>query len=263
MAGRDNATRSRPSCGYTRASQSEVLPAADAAHNDHPTAADEREVPTETLLAADGEHVDASGLLADTLAADPDEDDEGDSAPTPAGAPRPLRNLNAARVLILNASYEPLHVCSVKRAVALLMHEVAERVEDADLVLRSPSQTFAVPSVVRLKRYVRRPMRQRVAFNRKNVFRRDEHTCQYCGLRAGDLTLDHVLPRSRGGPTSWENVVACCRRCNARKRDRTPDEARMSLRRHPYAPRFMFSSAYGLLPEIDPIWRKYLPRPRS
>lgn len=174
----------------------------------------------------------------------------------------PLANLNSGRVLILNASFEPLHVCSVKRAVSLLMHEVAERVEESGKVLRSPSSVFPVPSVIRLRRFVRAPFRQRVAFNRKNVFRRDEHTCQYCATRTFDLTLDHVLPRSRGGPTSWENVVACCKACNARKRDRTPEEARMFLRRRPYAPRFMFSSAYGVMPEIDPIWEKYLPLPR-
>ena len=163
-------------------------------------------------------------------------------------------------MLILNASYEPLHVCSVKRAVALLMHDIAERVEDSDKVLRSPSQVFPVPSVIRLKKFVKRPPRHRVAFNRKNVFRRDDHTCQYCLSKTSDLTLDHVLPRSRGGGTTWENVVACCRRCNAKKRDRTPEEAAMLLKRRPYAPRFMFSSAYGILPNIDKIWEKYLPR---
>jgi len=174
----------------------------------------------------------------------------------------PLANLNSGRVLILNASFEPLHVCSVKRAVGLLMHEVAERVEESGKVLRSPNAVFPVPSVIRLQRFVRAPFRQRVAFNRKNVFRRDEHTCQYCATRTFDLTLDHVLPRSRGGPTSWENVVACCKACNARKRDRTPDEARMQLKRRPYAPKFMFSSAYGVMPDIDPIWEKYLPLPK-
>jgi 5-methylcytosine-specific restriction endonuclease McrA len=172
----------------------------------------------------------------------------------------PVANVNATRVLILNASYEPLHVCSVKRAVALLMHDIAERVEDSEKVLRSPSQIFPVPSVIRLKRFVKRPPRQRVAFNRKNVFRRDDHTCQYCLEKSNDLTLDHVLPRSRGGGTTWENVVACCRRCNAQKRDRTPEEARMLLRRNPFAPRFMFSSAYGIVPSIDKIWEKYLPQ---
>jgi 5-methylcytosine-specific restriction endonuclease McrA len=148
----------------------------------------------------------------------------------------------------------------VKRAVSLLMHEAAERVEDGDQVLRAPTSVFPVPSVIRLRRYIRRPHRQRVAFNRKNVFRRDDHACQYCGLHSNDLTLDHVLPRSRGGPTSWNNVVACCRKCNAKKRDRTPDEAGMHLNRRPVAPRFIFSAAYGLLPNIDPIWEKYLPR---
>jgi 5-methylcytosine-specific restriction endonuclease McrA len=188
----------------------------------------------------------------------PDEDD----APPALDGRRPLTNLGSARVLILNASYEPLHVCSLKRAVALLMQEIAERVEDADSVLRSPTSVFAVPTVIKLRRYVKRPHRQRVAFNRKNLFRRDDQTCQYCRVRSNDLTLDHVVPRSRGGPTSWENVVACCRRCNAQKRDRTPEEARMALMRRPAAPTFLFTSAYGLLPDIDPAWEKYLPRAR-
>ena len=171
----------------------------------------------------------------------------------------PLTDPAAARVLILNASFEPLHVCSVKRAIQLIMTEVAVRVEDAEAVLRTPSRVVPVPSVVRLARYVRRPHRQKVAFNRRNLFRRDDHRCQYCRKRGSDLTLDHVLPRSRGGSTSWENVVACCRACNARKRDRTPDEAGMALDRPPKAPRFVFSSAYGLIQDVDPIWRRYLP----
>jgi len=163
-------------------------------------------------------------------------------------------------VLILNASYEPLHVCSVRRAVGLLMHGLAERVEDSGQWLRSPSSRFAVPSVIRLRRYVRRRFRPRVAFNRRNVFRRDNGLCQYCGCRVPDLTLDHVVPRSREGPTSWDNVVACCRSCNSRKRDRTPEEAGMVLLSRPAAPRFPFTAAYGLFPELDPRWEKYLPR---
>ena len=205
---------------------------------------------------------------------DPDAESADDAGATVAGGPtaagddaamtgpRPLTNLGAARVLILNASYEPLHVCSVKRAITLLMQEVAERVLDGDRVLRTPTLVVPVPSVIRLRRYVRRPHRQRVAFNRKNVFRRDDHSCQYCGAHGHDLTLDHVLPRSRGGPTTWENVVACCRRCNASKRDRTPEEARMALRRRPRAPAFMFTSAYGVLPDVDPAWEAYLPTGR-
>lgn len=186
----------------------------------------------------------------------------GESLPHPATDPLPLIDLSAARVLILNASYEPLHICSVKRAIVLLMQEVAERVLNDARVLRTPSQVVPVPSIIRLRRYVRRPHRQRLAFNRKNVFRRDDHTCQYCGRRSHDLTLDHVMPRSRGGPTSWENVVACCRSCNASKRDRTPSEAEMLLRRHPGAPSWLFSTSPGLLADINPAWLPYLPRVR-
>jgi len=186
----------------------------------------------------------------------------GEDPTPPPPAPVPLTDLGAARVLILNASYEPLHICSVKRAIVLLMQEVAERVLDDARVLRAPSQVVPVPSVIRLRRYVRRPHRQRLAFNRKNVFRRDDHTCQYCGTRSHDLTLDHVMPRSRGGPTSWENVVACCRRCNASKRDRTPTEAEMHLRREPSAPNWLFTATPGLLADLNPAWLPYLPRVR-
>jgi 5-methylcytosine-specific restriction endonuclease McrA len=202
----------------------------------------------------------AAGLAADAAEHAGPEPVSAPETTSPRGVePRALTDLSAARVLILNASYEPLHVCSVKRAVNLLMHEVVERVEDSERVLRTPSILFPVPSVVRLRRYVRRPHRQRVAFNRRNVFRRDDQRCQYCGGRSHDLTLDHVVPRSRGGPTSWENVVACCRGCNARKRDRTPEEARMRLIRQPRAPVFLFTAAYGIVPDVDPTWEKYLP----
>ncbi|HEX2863126.1 MAG TPA: HNH endonuclease, partial [Deinococcales bacterium] len=121
-----------------------------------------------------------------------------------------------------------------------------------------PSTVFPVPSVVRLKRYVRRPARYQVAFNRRNVFRRDAHTCQYCGRTGGDMTLDHVVPRSRGGRNSWDNIVTACRECNSRKRDRTPEEANMHLRHRPYAPRFVFSTAYGQPPRLSASWEKYL-----
>jgi len=172
----------------------------------------------------------------------------------------PLEDLASARVLILNASYEALHVCSSKRAVSLLMHEVAERIEDSTQILRSSNYVFNVPSVIRLKKYVYRPHRLEVSFNRKNVFKRDEHSCQYCGTKTGEMTIDHVLPKSRGGKTAWENVVCCCSKCNSKKRDRTPDEANMVLRKRPGKPKFLFSSAFGVLSKIEPNWEKYLPQ---
>jgi len=168
-------------------------------------------------------------------------------------------NLNAPSVLVLNASFEPLHVCSIKRAITLLMSDITERVEDKpDAFLHSPSTQICVPSVIRLKRYVKRPPRFHIAFNRRNVFRRDNHACQYCGHVGGDLTLDHVVPRSRGGKNSWENIVTACRECNSKKRDRTPNEAKMKLTRDPFAPKFVFSTAYGQAPRLDTVWEKYL-----
>ncbi|MFN3266006.1 MAG: HNH endonuclease [Deinococcales bacterium] len=168
-------------------------------------------------------------------------------------------NLNAPTVLVLNASYEPLHVCSIKRAITLLMSDIAIRIEDkAGAFLHSPSTQLPVPNVIRLVKYVKRPPRFHIAFNRRNVFRRDNHTCQYCGKVGGDLTLDHVKPRSRGGRNAWENIVTACRECNSKKRDRTPLEAKMKLLREPFAPKFVFSTAYGQTPKMDAAWEKYI-----
>jgi len=146
----------------------------------------------------------------------------------------------------------------VKRAVSLLMHEVAERVEESGKVLRSPNAVFPVPSVIRLKRFVRTPFRQRVAFNRKNVFRRDDHVCQYCGRHTHDLTLDHVVPRSRGGEHTWENCVACCAPCNHRKADKLLTELGWTLRVVPNPPKGRHWRLLATLPELHPTWLPYL-----
>jgi 5-methylcytosine-specific restriction endonuclease McrA len=162
------------------------------------------------------------------------------------------------RVLVLNASYEPLHVVSVKRALILLLKEKAELLEAAETSWRAETRFFPVPLVIRLVTYVRIPQRLHLPLNRRNVILRDNYACQYCGASASQvtLTLDHVLPRSRGGPTSWENVVAACTVCNQRKGDRLPDEAGMPLHRPPYRPRYL---AIALLGEGTPrdVWGKY------
>lgn len=134
-------------------------------------------------------------------------------------------------VLVLNASYEPLSVVSVRRAIVLLLKEKAELVEAAEAYLRAEQQAFRVPLVIRLVCYVRIPMHLSLPLSRRTVISRDHYTCQYCGCQFGrsDLTLDHVVPRSRGGATAWENVVAACRGCNQRKGNRTPDEAGYAL----------------------------------
>jgi len=163
-------------------------------------------------------------------------------------------------VLVLNASYEPIHVCAVRRALVLMFKGVAEAQESRLQELHSPSATLQAPSVIRLLEYRRIP-RQTRALSRKNILMRDHHTCQYCGrgCGAGELTLDHVLPRSRGGASSWENLVAACRRCNNRKGDRLPEEAGMKLRKRPKP--FSLHTSRSLMRQLggqQETWRKYL-----
>jgi len=139
-----------------------------------------------------------------------------------------------SRALVLNASYEPLCVVAARRAVVLVLGEKAETVAETGLVLHSEHLSVSVPSVVRLRAYVTVPFRRRVAVSRRAVMARDGGLCQYCGTRAD--SIDHVVPRSRGGTHTWDNVVAACRPCNVRKRDRLLHETSMRLRRHPAMP---------------------------
>ena len=137
--------------------------------------------------------------------------------------------------LVLNASYEPLCVVSSRRALMLIIDEKAELLHATERLFRAAHIAFAEPSVVRLWHYVKVPYQARISLNRRAVFARDDHRCQYCGASAENI--DHVIPKSRGGSHSWENVVASCRPCNSRKRDRSPEESGMRLHRAPTAPR--------------------------
>ncbi len=141
---------------------------------------------------------------------------------------------SSRRALVLNATFEPLGIVSSRRAVLLVLDTKAELVHTTDRVFRAERISVPEPSVVRLVRYVYVPRQYRVAVNRRTVFARDSSRCQYCGAAAENL--DHVIPRSKGGPHTWENVVAACRRCNTRKEDRLPHEVGMALRRTPVAP---------------------------
>jgi 5-methylcytosine-specific restriction endonuclease McrA len=137
--------------------------------------------------------------------------------------------------LVLNASYEPLCVVSSRRALMLILDEKAEMLHTTERLYRAARVAFAEPSVVRLWHYVKVPYHARISLNRRAVFARDNHRCQYCGASAENI--DHVIPKSRGGTHSWDNVVASCRPCNSRKRDRSPEESGMRLHRVPTAPR--------------------------
>ena len=163
-------------------------------------------------------------------------------------------------VLVLNASYEPIHVCVVRRALVLVLKGVASAEEQSASQVHSASQAVAVPSVIRLLEYRRIP-RQTRSLSRKNILLRDRHTCQYCSqiFSPIELTLDHVIPRSRGGKSSWENLVTCCRRCNNCKGDRLPEEANMLLQRRPRP--FSLHTSRSLMRQLgsyQETWRKYL-----
>lgn len=166
-------------------------------------------------------------------------------------------------VLLLNASYEPLGIVGIPRAIRLVWKETAEVIElDGDRVLRSPRFVFPAPSVIRLLTYIDVRGRQGRSSNmRARVLMRDRNRCQYCGKKGTtfDLTLDHILPRSRGGRTVAENLCAACQECNNRKSDRTPEEARMPLLSNPSALRYGLdlASVYHAA-QSRPEWRKYI-----
>jgi 5-methylcytosine-specific restriction endonuclease McrA len=159
-------------------------------------------------------------------------------------------------VLVLNQDYSALTVCSVERAIVLMHLQKVHLVEAVDgRFIRSPSMRLPWPSIIRLKAYVRVPYK-RVMLSRRNILQRDHHTCQYCGATS-HLTIDHILPKSRGGRDTWENLVAACVGCNNRKGDHTPEEVGMRLAREPFRPSYvMFIRDF--VGSVDETWKPYL-----
>ncbi len=138
--------------------------------------------------------------------------------------------------LVLNASYEPLNVIDDTRAVVLLLQKKAESVLDSDRICAGSKDAIMFPSVIRLTYMADVPRLRQVPLSRRALFQRDGFTCQYCGGKPSKLEVEHVIPRAQGGRNKWENVVTACRDCNARKRDRTPEQAGMRLLSKPFAP---------------------------
>jgi 5-methylcytosine-specific restriction endonuclease McrA len=164
------------------------------------------------------------------------------------------------RVLVLNASFEPINVCNERRAVVMIFKGVARVEEHNGHMLHSAKLTIHAPSVIRLMEYIHIPFERR-SLSRKNILLRDHSTCQYCGRQhaPSDLTLDHVQPRSRGGESSWDNLVACCKKCNHRKGNRTPEESGMHLLRRPRGFSLHVNrQIMRYLGRADETWRKYL-----
>lgn len=168
--------------------------------------------------------------------------------------------LSMEQVLLLNITYEPLKVINWKKAITLLLLGKVEVLEEYGREIHSVSFTVRLPSVVRLLRLVKRP-KSPVKFSRQNIYARDKYRCQYCGgkFSTEEFTYDHVIPRSRGGRTEWENIVTCCVNCNRKKGGRTPAEARMKLIRKPARPKWLPALKITIgINEVPQSWRDYL-----
>ena len=171
--------------------------------------------------------------------------------------PVEIMDVLAKRVLLLNQNYEPMTVCSAKKAVILMFLGKAQIVERYDsIIVRSVSSQLALPSVLRLVRYIPVP-RKRILLSRKNIILRDRNRCQYCGSKTKPLTIDHVIPRKLHGGESWENLVTACVDCNTKKGDRTPEEANMKLLSIPKKPNYLYfiQSFFG---QPEDLWKPYL-----
>ena len=159
-------------------------------------------------------------------------------------------------VLVLNQNYEPVSVCNVKRAIILVYLGKAEIVERLDLDLRSISSSMPFPSVVRLIVYIHKP-RNQIVLSRKNIIKRDYHTCQYCGRKNAPMTVDHIIPKQLGGKDSWTNLICACIKCNNKKGNRTPEQANMKLLKTPKKPSHLFFIQF-LIEKPQQSWRPYL-----
>lgn len=162
-----------------------------------------------------------------------------------------------AKTLVLNQTYEPLTICNLKKAIKLLYLNKAEIIETSNgRVVSSIQKSIPVPSVIRLKYFVHRPFRTAI-LNRKNILRRDQYKCAYCGRGDLPMTIDHIIPKTRGGQDTWENLVAACVVCNNKKGNRTPEEANMKLLIKPYKPsHIIFLKNFA--GRIDDKWKSYL-----
>lgn len=163
-------------------------------------------------------------------------------------------------VLLLNSDFEPLNVCNMRRAMALILLGKADVLSHNEFYIGTSRGSLPAPSIVKMRYHVRRPLPQ-LRLSRHSVLARDGYTCQYCGSKGRELTIDHVVPRWMGGPHSWDNLVACCRKCNLKKGDKTPQQAKMKLATKPRRPHFIpyISLPAYLKAKSREEWQLYLP----
>jgi len=166
-----------------------------------------------------------------------------------------MNNFENHRTLILNATYQPLSIASAKRSVSLLLSNKINVIKNSNFEIRSESSTITIPKVAALNYYVKAPYARRVALNRENIFIRDKYICQYCGNQAE--SIDHIIPKSKGGEDSWENLIIACSPCNSRKGNRSLIETKMKLMKVPKKPnRFMYFNQY--INQKNQGWKEYL-----
>ena len=163
-------------------------------------------------------------------------------------------------VLVLNSDYEPLNICNMRRAMNLVFLGKVDVLHEDSAVLHTVTREYRSPSVVRLKNHIKRPHPQ-LRLSRRSILARDNYTCQYCGHAGHDLTVDHVIPRRMGGPTSWDNLVCCCKRCNTRKGDKTLAQIGFVLPQLPRKPKYVpfISLTKFISGARNQVWRDYLP----
>ena len=160
------------------------------------------------------------------------------------------------RVLVLNQSYEPIMVIGARRAIILILSEKVDAIENYRELIHSAYLTLPLPSVIKLKQYAR-IRRKGIVLSRKNILKRDNHTCQYCGIRSVPMTIDHIIPRQKGGEDSWYNLVAACVRCNTLKGNQTPKAAQMKLSKKARKPT-MILHLQKFVKQFQFTWRPYL-----
>jgi 5-methylcytosine-specific restriction endonuclease McrA len=168
-----------------------------------------------------------------------------------------MRNILNVPVLVLNANFEPLNVCTTRRALGLIFSDKAALIKNGRGEIRTISDIFPIPSIIRLEQMIRRP-RPEVKLSKQEIFRRDNYSCQYCGNTSSKLTLDHVVPRHQGGQHSWENLVTACPSCNHRKGGRTAKQANMTLRKEPKAPAASATYIFGRYLNNNEEWLPYV-----
>lgn len=163
-------------------------------------------------------------------------------------------------VLVLNSDYEPLNICNMRRAINLVFLGKVDVLHENSILLHSASCDVRSPSVVRLRSHIKRPMPQ-LKLSRRSIFARDSYTCQYCGHRGTDLTVDHIIPKKYGGPTTWDNLVCCCKKCNGRKSDKTLSQVGFALKTTPRRPKYVpfISLTKFISGARNEVWRDYLP----